>query len=118
MTSYKIHILDAPFLETTSINLCDLIMVFVFQFSQSIQTMMYYVRINVRKMERITIGVIKFLGREVIAHQVCIANVALSLSKNSPRNLKIYSSPGFKNLSCPIVRWKVLLFMATSFFSV
>ena len=89
MTSNKIHILDAPISETTSINLCDLIMVFVFQFFQSIQTTMYYVRIDVRKMERITIGVIKFLGRGAIAHQVCIANVALFLLNNSPRNLKI-----------------------------
>ena len=62
MTSNKIHILDAPFSETTSINLCDLIMVFVFQFFQSIQMTMYYVRIDVRKMERITIGVINYFS--------------------------------------------------------
>ena len=93
MTSNKIHILDAPFSETTSINLCDLITVFVFQFFQSIQTTMYYVRINVRKMESLTIGVGQILMRKYgtnAHHQVCIANVALLLFKNSLKNLKKY----------------------------
>ena len=68
---------------------------------------MYYVTINVRKMESLTIGVGQILMRKngTNAHQVCIANVALLLFKNSLRNLKNYSSPGFdfQNLICPRV---------------
>ena len=61
---------------------------------------MYYVTINVRKMESLTIGVGQILMRKIgtTAHQVCIANVAwhyFFLFKNSLRNLKNYSSPGF-----------------------
>ena len=63
----------------------------MFQFIQNIQTTMYYVRINVRKMESLTIGVGQILMRKNgtnAHHQVCIANVALLLSKNSLRNLQ------------------------------
>ena len=52
---------------------------------------MNYVRINVRKMESLTIGVGQILMRKNgtnAHHQVCIANVALLLFKNSLRNWK------------------------------